>query len=132
MDSESPETGKVVAVEYDPEPTLSAFARGEYERVMQLARPYAEAGNSWAQCNVSMLYQFGLGVEKDVLEAERWLLKAAAQDNCVAWNNLGTLYAMCYPELAEHCGETLKCFLKAKELGFNCADPYPPPYLLQP
>jgi TPR repeat protein len=48
-------------------------------------------GNSDAQTTVALLYQCGLGVNRDVLEAERWLLMAAERGNPVAWNNLGSL-----------------------------------------
>ena len=87
---------------------------------------YASAGNSDAQVMVSALYQTGLGVERDVLEAERWLLKATAQNHVVAWNNLGSLYASRHPELKDRWGDAQKCWEKAKELGFNLAAPYPP------
>jgi TPR repeat protein len=42
------------------------------------------AGNSTAQVTVAFLYESGLGVERDVLEAERWLLKATEKDDPVA------------------------------------------------
>ena len=113
--------------EYQPEPVLDAFARKEYESVMRMAWPYARAGNPDAQCMVALLYEHGFGVERDVLEAERWLLKATEQNSRLAWHNLGTIYVMQYPELAHRWTDAYGCWVKAKQLGFNCGEPYPPP-----
>ena len=74
---------------YIPSDALEAFERQDYERVLKLALPAAIDGNSDAQTTVALLYQCGVGVNRDVLEAERWLLMAAERDNPVAWNNLG-------------------------------------------
>jgi hypothetical protein len=46
----------------------------------------------------------------------------------VAWNNLGTLYALGFPELQHRSSEVKKCYEKAKELGLKIAEPYPPPF----
>jgi|SRR5882724_11121103 len=112
--------------EYNAEAAFDAFDRGDYETVLQLASPRAVAGNADAQCMVALLYQCGLGVERNVLEAERWLLKAAEQSAPLAWNNLGTLYALKCPELEQRWSEATKCYQRAKELGLDCAEPYPP------
>ena len=74
---------------YIPSVALDAFERQDYELVLKLALPAAMDGNSDAQTTVALLYECGLGVNRDVLEAERWLLMAAERDNPVAWNNLG-------------------------------------------
>jgi uncharacterized protein len=112
---------------YNPDDVLAAMARKEYDLVLSLALPHARDGNSDAQTTVALLYECGLGVRRDVLEAEQWLLKAAEQNNALAWNNLGTLYASRLPELRKHWEDATACYEKAKELGLNVADPYPPP-----
>lgn len=116
----------MVLAEYNLESIFEAFERKEYKFVLEVALPHAKAGNADAQVMVSQLYEWGLGVARDVLEAERWLLKAAEQNSAVAWNNLGTMYAMRYPELEHRWVDAQKCYARAKELGFNCAEPYPP------
>ncbi len=113
---------------YIPDDALNAFAKKDYDLVLRLAMPHAVNGNSDAQTTVALLYQCGLGVERDVLAAERWLLKAAEQNNPVAWQSLGTLYALGYPELRHRSREVRKCYEKAKELGLKVAEPYPPPF----
>jgi TPR repeat protein len=112
---------------YNSETVLEAFQRGEYELVFQTALPHAQAGNSDAQYMVSLLYQNGLGVDRDLTEAEHWLLRAAEQNSPVAWNNLGTLYATGGAGLVGGPERARECYERAKELGFNCAAPYPPP-----
>jgi TPR repeat protein len=112
---------------YIPDNALDAFEKKDYDLVVKLAMPHAIRGNSDAQTTVALLYQSGLGVERDVLEAERWLLKAAEQNNPVAWNNLGTLYALKLPELKHRWSDAMNCYEKAKALGLNVAEPYSPP-----
>jgi TPR repeat protein len=122
----------VISSEFNPDATMDAFERKEYDRVVELTLPHAIAGNSDAQTQLSLLYQLGFGVERDELEAERWLLKAAEQNNPVAWNNLGTLYASQLPELQHHWNDAMECYQRAKELGLNVAEPYPPPTCSDP
>jgi uncharacterized protein len=113
--------------EYKAALAMEAFGRGDYGYVLESAMSHAIAGNPDAQCMVSLLYQCGLGVKRDLTEAERWLLKAAEQDSALAWNNLGSLYAIGDPSLAHAKGQARACYLKAKKLGFKAAEPYPPP-----
>jgi TPR repeat protein len=102
----------------------------DYVAAVQYVLSYAISGNSDAQSMMGFFYEVGLGVPRDLVEAEWWLLKAAGQDNPVAWNNLGTLYltmccnGQCPPEYRE---KAQQCYRRAKELGFNGAHPYPPP-----
>jgi len=79
--------------DYNPNLALEAFEREDYQSAFELSLPYASAGNPDAQVMVACAYQTGLGVERDVLAAERWYRKAAAQNHVIAWNNLGSLYA---------------------------------------
>lgn len=113
---------------YHAEAVIEAFCRGEYERVFRIALPHAEAGQGDAQCMVSLLYQCGYGVPQDLAAAEQWLLRAADQNNPVAWNNLGTLYRLGWPGVPVDKEKAHQCYLRAKELGFDCAHPYPPPF----
>lgn len=112
--------------DYNWDEISKAFARADYAFVLKNAMPHALAGNPDAQCMVALLYETGWAVQRDVLEAERWLLKATAQDSPVAWNNLGSLYFGQHPELESKWCEGRKCWERAKDLGFNVAEPYPP------
>lgn len=111
--------------EYDFGEILDAIKRADYEFVLNNAMPHALVGNSDAQSTIALVYENCWGVQKDVLEAERWLLKATAQDSPLAWHNLGTMYAMKYPILEQRWDEARRCWERAKELGFDCGYPYP-------
>lgn len=111
---------------YNPDDVREAMERREYALVLSLALAHASLGNSDAQTTVALLYECGLGVQRNVREAERWLVKAIKQNNAVAWNNLGTLYASRLPELRSRWEDATACYEKARELGLNVADPYPP------
>ncbi|SRR5713101_3595949 len=114
--------------QYDFELVSEKLSCLDYASALQNTLPYATAGDSNAQCMMGFLYQVGLGVPRDIVEAERWLLRAAEQNNPVAWNNLGSLYLGCEGEcVPENKEKARQCYLRAKELGFNCAHPYPPP-----
>ena len=103
---------------YDFEVASSLLEQKDYERLWAYALPHANAGDANAQCLMGFLCERGLGVLPDLDEAERWLSKAADQDNPVAWNNLGTFWAM------RGDTETSKrCYQKAVELGFTMAGP---------
>lgn len=54
----------------------------------------AEAGDAHAQCNLGWCLRSGTeGVAKDERAAVEWLLKAAAQGDGLAFNNLGVCYS---------------------------------------
>ena len=112
---------------YNPGPVLEAIEREDYQSALEMALPYANAGNSVAQVTVAVLYEAGLGVGRDVIEAERWLIKAASQNDPVAWNNLGALYAVKHAELSHRWVDARRCYERAKELGVSAGEPYPPP-----
>jgi uncharacterized protein len=112
--------------DYNWDEVAKAFQRADYEFVLKTALPHALAGNSDAQCTIALVYELGWGVQRDVREAERWLLRATAQDSPLAWHNLGSLYFMQYPELKHKWSEGRECWERAAELGFNCGAPYPP------
>jgi TPR repeat protein len=111
---------------YNPEAAMNAFERRDYDSVKREAFPYATAGNPAAQCMVSLLYQCGSGVERDLTKAEAWLLRATAQNDALAWNGLGTLYAIAGEGLSQGIEKSHECYVRAKELGFDGAEPYPP------
>ena len=52
----------------------------------------ANEGDAYSQYNVALMYEQGIGVEKDDKEAVAWYEKSASQGNAVAQYNLGVLY----------------------------------------
>jgi uncharacterized protein len=103
---------------YDFELAFAMLERKSYDELRRYVLVHANAGDSDAQCLMGFLCEHGLGGPSDLNEAERWLLKAAEQNNPVAWNNLGTFWA------AKGEKEKAKrCYQKAVELGFTMAAP---------
>ena len=103
---------------YDFEYAWALFKGKDFAKAREYVRPRANERNSNAQCMMGYLCEHGFGASRDVLEAERWLRKAAEQNNAVAWNNLGTLL------LGKGENEKAKaCYRKAVELGFTMAAP---------
>ena len=112
---------------YDWEAAQAAFARGEYQELFRYAMPFAEAGNSDAQCMIALLYQCGQGDEQDGAAAEKWLIAATESGNPIAWNNLGVLYEAGWDGTPRNPERAAWCFRRAQELGLDFAVEYPPP-----
>ena len=56
-------------------------------------RPLAEQGDASAQFGLGLVYDGGLEVAQDYVEAAAWYRKAAEQGNASAQHNLGAMYA---------------------------------------
>ena len=101
---------------YDFQYASALVERKDFAKAWEYVLPYANAGDSNAQCMMGLLCLCEFGLSRDLEEAERWLRKAAEQNNPVAWNNLGTLL------LTKGATEKAKqCYRKAVELGFTMA-----------
>ena len=100
---------------------LSLLKNEKYEEAFHILLPIAEGGNAEAQTKVGVLYQLGLGVERNVKNAFYWLEKAAKQGVGEAAHNLGTLYLTCEPDKPSNPEESKVWYSKAKDLGFIVA-----------
>jgi len=69
-----------------------AMAAGDYAAAMAELKPLAEAGDALAQFDVGAMYDNGLGVAADQVEAARWFKRAALQGDQSAMFNLGVMY----------------------------------------
>ncbi len=70
---------------------LQAFKQKNYQETLRLLIPFAEEGNSEAQCILGNIYHLGLGVEVDIKKAIEWYQKSAKQGYPIAENNLNTI-----------------------------------------
>ena len=102
---------------------LDAIDRQDYVGAVRLLLPLAEAGYAEAQSNLGVLYQLGLGVPRDVVTAVRWLKVAVEHGNGSAAHNLGTIYLTGSEEVPIDADASKEWFRKARELGFEVADP---------
>jgi TPR repeat protein len=62
-----------------------SWSSGDYVRAFQTAKPYADAGEPWAQLRMGQFYENGWGTEQNTEMAEYWYKKAAAQEATGAW-----------------------------------------------
>ena len=71
---------------------FEAYSRGDYETALAELSPLAKQGDAIAQYSLGYMYDQGLGVAKDYLEAVKWYRLAAEQGAVEAQVNLGTMY----------------------------------------
>jgi TPR repeat protein len=69
-----------------------AYERGDYATALKEWKPLAQDGNALAQFNLALLYQFGLGVERDMDIAIEWFERAAQQGQPDAQVAIGDLF----------------------------------------
>lgn len=67
---------------------LTEISGAKADMVFDFQLKLAKKGNAEAQFKVGEMYETGRGVEKNVIEAKRWINKAAAQGNKAAGYNL--------------------------------------------
>lgn len=68
-----------------------SFERGDYDTALQIWRPLAE-DDPRAAINLGVMYAEGLGVQKDAVEALRWLGPAALTGEPTAQMHLGVMF----------------------------------------
>jgi TPR repeat protein len=71
---------------------LAAFNVGNYQQAFDLWKPLAEAGDVKARYNLGLMFQQGLGVEKNLKQARLLFTAAAEQGDADAQYQLGFIY----------------------------------------
>ena len=66
----------------------TAFAAPDFDETMAAAKQ----GEAYAQYNLGVMYDVGMGVPENDAEAVKWYRKAADQGLAVAQTNLGLMY----------------------------------------
>ncbi len=88
---------------------LVSLASGVYgQSAFEETKRLAEQGDAFAQYNLGIMYEDGLGVPEDDAEAVRWFRLAAEQGYAFAQFNLGSVY---------YCGVIQKNELKRRYHG---------------
>ncbi|MCK5231941.1 MAG: sel1 repeat family protein, partial [Desulfobulbaceae bacterium] len=70
-----------------------AFKRGDHTTAHRIWKSLADKGNSKAQYNLGVLYQYGFGVKRQPSEAVKWYLQAAKRGLATAQEEIGDFYA---------------------------------------
>ncbi len=60
---------------------LSAFENGDYTTAYQHLIISAKEGNEEAMYLIGRMYQYGLGINKNIKEANNWYIKSASKNN---------------------------------------------------
>ena len=71
----------------------AAFQDGDYKAAYREGRPLAEKGNAAAQHNLGILYNNGLGLDANMVEAAKWYRRAAQGGNANAQTKMGVFLA---------------------------------------
>ncbi|HEX7644447.1 MAG TPA: bifunctional trypsin-like peptidase domain-containing/SEL1-like repeat protein [Burkholderiaceae bacterium] len=95
---------------------MSAFNEKRYADALYLFGQAADRGNTDAQVDVGYMYEQGLGVGKDMVEALRWYKTGAAKGNAIGESNLGYMYRNGFGT-NKNGVEAEKWFRKAAEQG---------------
>ena len=95
---------------------MAAYNRGDYATALKLWRPLAEQGDTIAQSNLGVMYEFGLGVPRDFVQAYLWFGLAVAQGNAVAQQNRDITAGQMAPEqIAEAQRMTCEWLVKYRQ-----------------
>jgi len=95
---------------------LDAAKKGNFETALKEWRPLAEQGDSYAQYNLGLMYDYGEGVIEDDTQAVYWYRKAAEQGHAKAQYNLGVMYES-GRGIAKDDTQAVYWFRKAAEQG---------------
>jgi hypothetical protein len=71
---------------------MQLLEAGQTEQAIEIWRPLAKSGNADAQFGLAVIYNDGIGVPQDYIEANYWFLRAAEQGYSPAQYNLGNAY----------------------------------------
>ena len=91
---------------------IAAYDRKEFGEAVKLFRAGAEKGGAEAQMMLAYCLEYGIGIEKDEKEAEKWMKKAADAGNAVAQLMYGTRL------LEDNAEEAVGYLEKSAERGY--------------
>jgi uncharacterized protein len=98
-----------------------AHSSGDFEKALALLLPLADKLIPEALSLLGVIYQLGDGVERDGIKAIELLTKAVELGDGVASHNLGTIYAMGMPGVAQDFEKSKACYRRAKSMGAQFA-----------
>ena len=95
---------------------LDAAKKGNFETALKEWRPLAEQGDSYAQYNLGLMYDYGEGVIEDDTQAVYWYRQAAEQSHAKGQYSIGYMYAS-GRGIAKDDTQAVYWFRKAAEQG---------------
>ncbi len=77
----------------DLDKAQQALNKHDYQTALKILKPLAKKGNVTAKGGLGYMYLYGLGVSKNMAQAEKYLKPCAANKNTACAFHLGVLYA---------------------------------------
>jgi len=109
-----------VHAEVTPEAAQAAYDKGDYKRALKLWQELAARKDPVAQFSLGVMFERGLGVNADALEAVRYYRASAAGGFAPAQFNLGAAYES-GRGVDKNLGEAARWWRKAADQGFTRA-----------
>ncbi len=94
-----------------------AYDRGQYQAAFREWRSLAEDGNAYAQYNLGMMYEDGLGVAQSDTEAAKWYRKSAEQGHARGQFVVGLMHENGFGGVAQSDTEAAKWYRKSAKQG---------------
>ena len=98
-----------------------AISNREFEKALCILQPLAEREVAGALGLLGVMYQLGEGVELNALKAVELLTRAMELGDGTSAHNLGTIYGMGLPGVAQDPEKSKHYYRKAKEMGAQFA-----------
>jgi TPR repeat protein len=95
---------------------IAAYEQGDYMTAFRLMEPLAEKGDTRAQHNLGVMYDYGRGIPQDYTKALKWYRRAAEQGFPEAQHNLGLMYYQ-GQGVPQNYAESAKWYRRAAEQG---------------
>jgi tetratricopeptide (TPR) repeat protein len=101
---------------------IAAANKGDYQFALDIFQPLADQENAVAQYYLGRIYELGLGVAKDPVQAMSWYRKSAGQDFASSQVRIGWMYNYGYGDNWEYgvekdYAEAMKWYRKAADQG---------------
>lgn len=71
---------------------MQSLLKGDHQAALEEMRPLAVKGDAKAQYDYALMFENGVVVNQNQIEAAKWYMKSAAQGYPYAQNNLGVMY----------------------------------------
>jgi uncharacterized protein len=104
---------------------IKAYDENNFEVAFCIFKRLAELDIAEAQCYLATMYQCGLGVKENGMEAIKLYISMAEKNikegklSGIACNNLATIYTTGLPDVSPDKAKAKKYKIKAIELGFT-------------
>lgn len=102
---------------YSGEQLKMSYKRGSFDIDYNYQFVVTDNGSADGQMNLGVMYEQGLGVAHDYVEAQKWYRQVADEGNADAQNNVGFMYEKGIGGVARDYAEALKWYRLAADKG---------------